>query len=140
MKAAQALKSLPAITSVQVGSGCACRDKPSFKVLRHLPLQHLAFGHGSVVSAAYLLEIISGDKKLASLTSLQLDNVYADLGEVQELSWRDQSSELSGWFQGGYTLPEWLQDVLARRPRPARLSGEGQRRRALGGRDRGARH
>ncbi|GAA5841224.1 hypothetical protein JCM9279_000583 [Rhodotorula babjevae] len=106
-KLPKALKNLSSLDNLILGEGCACRDKPSFEILRHIPIKHVAFKLGSVVSAPHLLELVGGDNKHEHLNLLVLNQVWADLGEVQDLSWREQRRELDDWLSGGWTLPKW---------------------------------
>ncbi|GAA5927725.1 hypothetical protein JCM3775_006064 [Rhodotorula graminis] len=106
-KLPKALKNLSSLDNLILGAGCACRDKPSFGTLRDVPISRLVFQPGSIVSASHLLELVGGDTKHQNLQSIVLDQVSADLGEVQDLEWREQQRELYDWLVGGWTLPKW---------------------------------
>lgn len=107
-KLPKAVKNLSSLDNLVLGDGCTCRDKPSFEILRRLAVKHLEFRLGSVVSASHLLQLVGGDDKHQYLASIVLDQVYASLGDIDELdSWREQQDELDDWLQGGWTLPKW---------------------------------
>ncbi|GAA5889848.1 hypothetical protein JCM8208_001146 [Rhodotorula glutinis] len=104
-----ALKSLTSINFLFLGIGYTCDDQAAFDILRALPLKHLEFMRGSAVSGFHLLELISGDNKHESLKTVVLDQVYAEVGFVEEASWYGcfDEQELGDWLSEGFTLPEW---------------------------------
>ncbi|GAA5889781.1 hypothetical protein JCM8208_001129 [Rhodotorula glutinis] len=106
-KLPKALKNLSSLDALILGAGCTVRDKPSFEVLRRIPITLVEFKVGSVVSASHLLKLIDGDDKHPHLESLVLDQVSASLGNVQDFEWRDEPDELGHWLSYGWRLPKW---------------------------------
>ncbi|GAA6005380.1 uncharacterized protein JCM10292_007329 [Rhodotorula paludigena] len=106
-KIPKAVKYADDITSLTLGRGCRCADKPSFDILRGLPLEHLSFGSQTVVASAHLLSLVDGASRIKALNSLELDNVSADLGDILAFEWKEEPGCVSEWLSEGFALPKW---------------------------------
>lgn len=98
------LKHLTGLKQLEFSGDFSRLGGESFNVLRALPLECIAVGRRSDISAYELASLVDGPKKLWSLKKLKLINVDGKAGDLEDVHLEDDELEME---PHGWTLPKW---------------------------------